>query len=438
MFANRRIVLGIGGGIAAYKLCAVASTLAQAGAEVRAILTDKAQAFVTPLTFATLCRHRAYTDADFWQADRDRPLHIELGEWAEGLVLAPLTANTLAKLTYGLADNLLTNTVLASRCPILLAPAMNTDMWEQAVVQRNWQQLMANPRYHGTEPGSGRLACDRVGAGRMAEPVTLLAHLQSLLYTQGRRDLQGKRVLISAGGTQEYLDPVRYLGNPATGKMGVALAQAALHRGAQVTLVHGPLAGIDPAALMGMQTVAVTTADAMRQAMLSQFANADLILMAAAVADYKPATYQPHKLAKQDLPNPLPLAPVPDIVAELGERKQPHQCLVGFAAQTGEVVPPALIKLQRKNLDAIVANPIDQPETGFGRDANQAVFIHRHGQQQRIEPCSKLDFAHRLLDFLQETRSPCLGLATAGDRERQGTNSTNAPSAALQKRSAEP
>lgn len=408
MLTNRRILLGIGGGIAAYKLCTVASTLAQAGAEVRAILTEKAQAFVTPLTFATLCRHQAYTDADFWQATSDRseasqryrPLHIELGEWAEVLLLAPLTANTLAKLTYGLADNLLMNTVLASRCPILLAPAMNTDMWEQAIVQQNWQHLTANPRYHWSEPGSGRLACDRVGAGRMAEPATLLAHLQSLLYTQGQRDLQGKQVLVNAGGTQEYLDPVRYLGNPSTGKMGVALAQAARHRGAQVTLVHGPLSGIDPAMLVGMKTVATTTAEEMQQAMLSYFPMADLIFLAAAVADFKPATYQSQKLAKQDLPNPLPLIQVPDIAATLGQQKRSHQYLVGFAAQTGNVVAPALGKLTQKNFDAIAANPIDQPGAGFGSDTNQAVLIDRHGRQQAVEPCSKLEFAHRLLDFV--------------------------------------
>ncbi len=408
MLTNRRILLGIGGGIAAYKLCTVASTLAQAGAEVRAILTEKAQAFVTPLTFATLCRHRAYTDADFWQAIPDRseaslryrPLHIELGEWAEVLLLAPLTANTLAKLTYGLADNLLMNTVLASRCPILLAPAMNTDMWEQAIVQQNWQHLTANPRYHWAELGSGRLACDRVGAGRMAEPATLLAHLQSLLYTQGQRDLQGKEVLVNAGGTQEYLDPVRYLGNPSTGKMGVALAQAAQHRGAQVTLVHGPLPGIDPAMLVGVKTVATTTAEEMQQAMLSYFPMADLIFLAAAVADCKPATYHPQKLAKRDLPNPLPLTQVPDIAATLGQQKRSHQYLVGFAAQTGNVVAPALGKLTQKNLDAIAANPIDQPGAGFGSDTNQAVLIDRHGRQQAVEPCSKLEFAHRLLDFV--------------------------------------
>ncbi|UZQ54850.1 bifunctional phosphopantothenoylcysteine decarboxylase/phosphopantothenate--cysteine ligase CoaBC [Trichothermofontia sichuanensis B231] len=410
MLTNRRILLGIGGGIAAYKVCTVASTLAQAGAEVRAILTEKAQAFVTPLTFATLCRHRAYTDADFWHAIPDRseaslryrPLHIELGEWAEVLLLAPLTANTLAKLTYGLADNLLMNTVLASRCPILLAPAMNTDMWEQAIVQQNWQHLTADPRYHWAEPGSGRLACDRVGAGRMAEPATLVVHLQSLLYTQGQRDLQGKQVLINAGGTQEYLDPVRYLGNPSTGKMGVALAQAAQHRGAQVTLVHGPLLGIDPAMLVGMKTVATTTAEEMQQAMLSNFPRADFIFLAAAVADCKPATYHPQKLAKQDLPNPLPLTPVPDIAATLGQQKRPHQYLVGFAAQTGDVVAPALGKLRQKKLDAIAANPIDQPGTGFGSDTNQAVLLDRHGRQQIIEPCSKLEFAHRLLDFVQQ------------------------------------
>ncbi|WP_448562933.1 bifunctional phosphopantothenoylcysteine decarboxylase/phosphopantothenate--cysteine ligase CoaBC [Trichothermofontia sp.] len=402
MLANRRILLGIGGGIAAYKLCTVASALAQAGAEVRAMLTEKAQAFVTPLTFATLCRHRAYTDADFWTATHDRPLHIQLGEWAEVLLLAPLTANTLAKLTYGLADNLLTNTVLASRCPILLAPAMNTDMWEQPVVQQNWQQLTAKAHYHWAEPESGRLACDRVGAGRMAEPATLLAHLQSLLYTQGQRDLQGKQVLVNAGGTQEYLDPVRYLGNPSTGKMGVALAQAALHRGAQVTLVHAPLPGIDPANWAGIHTVAVQTAEAMQQAMLRHFPSADLTFLAAAVADFKPAIYQSHKLAKQDLPNPLPLTQVPDIAAALGQQKRPHQLLVGFAAQTGDVVAPALAKLAQKKLDAIVANPIDQPGTGFGSDTNQAVLLDRHGRQHPIEPCSKLEFAHRLLDFVQQ------------------------------------
>lgn len=399
--SNRRILIGIGGGIAAYKVCEVISTLAKAGHSVRAILTDSAQAFITPLTIATLCRHPAYTDQDFWQPTHARPLHIELGEWAEVLAIAPLTANTLAKLAYGMADNLLTNTVLASTCPVLLAPAMNTDMWEQQAVQRNWQQVQIDRRYHSIAPGSGMLACDRVGAGRMAEPAEILAWLDSVLHTGGKRDLTGKDVLISAGGTREHFDPVRFIGNPATGKMGMAVAQAALHRGARVTLVHGPADARDLAGLQGVQLVPVLSADVMRQALLKAFPTADLTVMAAAVADVKPASYSAEKLPKRSLPTSLPLELVPDIVAELAMLKQPQQRLVGFAAQTGEIIAPALEKLQRKQLDAIVANPIDQPDSGFGSPTNQAVLLDRTGRKQAIAPCSKLQMAHQLLDFIQ-------------------------------------
>ncbi|MGA7936053.1 MAG: bifunctional phosphopantothenoylcysteine decarboxylase/phosphopantothenate--cysteine ligase CoaBC, partial [Kovacikia sp.] len=277
---GRRILIGIGGGIAAYKVCEVISWLAKAGAEVRVILTNSAQEFITPLTVSTLCRHPVYTDQSFWQPLQARPLHIELGEWAEVLVIAPLTANTLAKLVYGMADNLLTNTVLASTCPLLLAPAMNTDMWEQQAVQRNWQQVKADPRVHAVGPGAGVLACDRVGMGRMAEPETILPHLLSLLYTRGQRDLAGKQVLISAGGTREYLDPVRFIGNPSTGKMGIALAQAAVHRGANVTLVHGSIEAPLIAALPGVRLIPVVAAEEMRQALLENFPDADWTVMA--------------------------------------------------------------------------------------------------------------------------------------------------------------
>jgi len=401
-FADRRILIGMTGGIAAYKVCEVISSLAKAGAEVRAILTSGAQEFITPLTVATLCRHPAYTDRDFWQPAQGRPLHIELGEWAEVLAIAPLTANTLAKLVYGLADNLLTNTVLASTCPVLLAPAMNTDMWQQAAVQRNWQQIKQDPRYHTVGPGSGILACDRVGTGRMAEPAAILAQLTSLLQTGGRRDLAGKRVLISGGGTREYLDPVRFLGNPATGKMGIALAQAAVHRGASVTLVHGAMEIADQDGLPGVQTIPVVSAAEMQQAMIAHLSSADWIIMAAAVADVRPATYSPEKLPKAALPDRLPLQSVPDIVADLATRKQTHQLLIGFAAQTGDIITPAREKLQRKQLDAIAANPIDLPQRGFGSDLNQAVLLDRHGRQQAIAPCSKLQMAHQLFDFVQE------------------------------------
>ena len=406
-----RVLIGIGGGIAAYKVCEVISSLFKAGIELRVILTRSAQEFITPLTVATLSRHQAYTDDDFWQAINGRPLHIELGEWADVLLLAPLTANTLGKLTYGLADNLLTNTVLASTSPVLLAPAMNTDMWEQVAVQRNWQQLLQDPRYHTVGPGAGLLACDRIGAGRMAEPPEIIASVQSLLHTQGKRDLAGKRVLISAGGTREHLDPVRFIGNPSTGKMGLALAQAAINRGAIVTLVHSmPIAPTPPSipprrsgreGIASIKAIAVVSAEEMRQAMLLNFPLSDLIVMSAAVADVKPGIYSNEKLAKRSLPSALPLEFVPDILAELGNLKHPHQKLIGFAAQTGDIVTPALEKLHRKKLDFIVANPIDQPDSGFGSDRNKAIVIDHQEQQFEIEPCSKLQMAHYIFDIVQ-------------------------------------
>lgn len=394
----RRVLIGIGGGIAAYKICEVVSRLFQSGFEVRVILTQASLAFITPLTLATLSRHPAYTDQEFWQPIHTRPLHIELGEWAEVLVIAPLTANTLAKLAHGLADNLLTNTVLASSCPVLLAPAMNTEMWQQQAVQRNWQQIGSDSRYHSVGPAAGRLACDRVGTGRMAEPTEIIRSIQSILHTKGGRDLVGKKVLISTGGTREYLDPVRFIGNPSTGKMGLALAEAALHRGATVTLVHAPATWEVPS---GIRAISVVSAAEMQQAMLANFPEADLIIMTAAVADVKPAQYAAEKLPKKLLPASLLLEPVPDILAELGHRKQPHQCLIGFAAQTGDIVTPAWEKLHNKKLDGIAANPIDLPNSGFGGDFNQAAFLDKNGRKLIIEPCSKLQLAHHLLDFVR-------------------------------------
>ncbi|OBQ11914.1 MAG: phosphopantothenate synthase [Anabaena sp. LE011-02] len=394
---SKRVLICVGGGIAAYKVCELVSTLFKSGLEVRVILTKSAQEFITPLTLSTLSRHQAYTDDNFWQPIYSRPLHIELGEWADLIVIAPLTANTLAKLAYGMADNLLTNTILASTCSVLLAPAMNTDMWQQVAVQRNLQQLLTDSRFYGIGTGSGLLACDRIGAGRMAEAAEIFVYIQSLLYTQGKRDLAGKEVLISAGGTREYLDPVRFIGNPSTGKMGLALAQAALHRGAKVILVHCPANWEVP---LGVEAISVISAEEMQQVMFKHLANADIIIMSAAVADVKPRDYCSEKLPKRSLPENLPLAAVPDIVAEIGNRKQPHQYLIGFAAQTGDIITPAKEKLQRKKLDAIVANPIDKVDSGFGSDHNQAVFLDKEGRELEIPACSKLEMAHYLFDFV--------------------------------------
>jgi phosphopantothenoylcysteine decarboxylase / phosphopantothenate---cysteine ligase len=392
----KRVLVGIGGGIAAYKVCELISSLFKAGIEVRAILTTGAEQFITPLSITTLSRHPAYTDRDFWAPIHHRPLHIELGEWADVFLLAPLTANTLGKLVHGLADNLLTNTILASTCPVLVAPAMNTEMWNQIAVQHNWQLLGRDPRYHSVGPEVGLLACDRMGTGRMAEPQEILAQITSLLYTRGERDLLGKRVLISAGGTREFFDPVRYIGNPSTGKMGLALAQAAAHRGALVTLVHGSLP--DGSIDSKIATVAVVNSEEMHHQMLVYFPQSDLTIMCAAVADVKPAHYSAEKLPKQLLPVELKLASVPDIVADLSKRKQPHQQLIGFAAQTGDIITPALEKLHRKQLDAIVANPVDLIDSGFGSDRNQAILLKSNGERIDIPSCSKLAMAHQILD----------------------------------------
>ncbi|NJK28717.1 MAG: bifunctional phosphopantothenoylcysteine decarboxylase/phosphopantothenate--cysteine ligase CoaBC [Acaryochloris sp. SU_5_25] len=396
---SARILIGIGGGIAAYKVCEVISALVKSGAEVKAILTPAAEKFITPLTLTTLCRQPVYTDESLWSPRHSRPLHIELGEWADVMVLAPLTANTLAKLVTGFADNLLTNVVLASSMPILVAPAMNTTMWEQAVVQRNWDQLLADPRYHAIGPGVGLLACDTVGAGRMAEPSDLLSYIQSLLITKGNRDLLGKHLLISTGSTREHLDPVRFIGNPASGKMGQALALAAWHRGAEVELIQAWVATpLRPET--HLTTLAVTSAAELRSAVLATFPKADWTIMAAAVGDVKPVQYFTEKLPKQSLPNDLSLQSIPDILAELGQHKQGHQRLIGFAAQTGEIVPPAQEKLKHKQLDAIVANPIDQAQSGFDSDRNQGIFIDVRGHQVPIPLCSKLHMAHQLLDLI--------------------------------------
>ncbi len=324
-----------------------------------------------------------------------------MGEEADLLLIAPLTANTLAKLTYGLADNLLSNTVLASRCPILLAPAMNTEMWEQPVIQRNWQQLQLDTRYHSIGPGSGLLACDRIGAGRMAEPREIITKLHSLIYTQGQQDFQGKRILISGGGTRENLDPVRFLGNPSTGKMGLALAQAASDRGAIVTLIHGPIAPELLPQSPNYNLIPIVTAEEMEAAMINHLKESEIIIMSAAVADVKPAHYTNYKLPKKELSLNLKLESVVDILAKLGTLKKDYQTLIGFAAQTGDIVNPALDKLKRKNLDIIVANPIDKAEAGFGTNTNQAIFIDNKGKQETIDSCSKLELAHRLLDFVK-------------------------------------
>jgi phosphopantothenoylcysteine decarboxylase/phosphopantothenate--cysteine ligase len=401
------VLIGISGGIAAYKVCEVVSALSKRGIEVRVILTQSAAEFVTPLTFATLSRSPAYTDADFWQPTNGRPLHIELAEWADLFLLAPVTANTLAKLAYGMADNLLTNTVLASTCPILFAPAMNTTMWLQPTVQENWHKLLQDARYTAIAPTDGILACDAVGTGRMAEPEIILEYIESFLFTKGKQDFKGKKILVNAGGTREFIDPVRFIGNPSTGKQGIAIAKAALHRGADVTLIT---AAANPPLTMGLLGVRlVRTSVEMHQAMVEEFPFTDIAIAAAAIGDVRSTLQSDRKLPKSELPLNLELEYIPDIVADLSTRKRTDQILVGFAAQTGteiEVLAAAKDKLDRKGLDAIAANMVNTAQTGFGTDTNQATFIHKNGNTLSTPLCSKLELAHRLLDFLSSYSLP--------------------------------
>jgi len=399
-----RVLIGVSGGIAAYKVCEVVSNLAKQGVEVRVILTKSATEFVTPLTFATLSRQPAYTDTDFWQPSNGRPLHIELAEWADAIVLAPVSANTLAKIAYGIADNLLTNTLLAANCTVLFAPAMNTTMWLQPSVQENWRKVQTFSNYKAIAPTDGILACDAVGVGRMAEPEIILEYIASFLFTKGKQDLKGKQILVNAGGTREHIDPVRFIGNPATGKQGIAIAKAAMHRGASVTLVFAGDHALLNADLQ-MRTICVRSAREMYEAMDLGFASADIAIAAAAVGDVRTKLQSLYKLPKAELPLNLELEYIPDIVADLASRKRPEQIVVGFAAQTGsevEAIAAAKEKLYRKGLDAIAANVVGGQNTGFGTDTNQATFIKANGDTLSTPICSKLELAHRLFDFLHK------------------------------------
>ncbi|AFY40471.1 Phosphopantothenoylcysteine decarboxylase [[Leptolyngbya] sp. PCC 7376] len=402
MLKDKKVVVGISGGIAAYKVCEVISRLFKAGAEVRVVLTDSAQRFITPLTVATLSRHAAYTDEDFWDSHQPRPVHIDLGEWSDLILLAPLTANTLAKVSLGLADTLLTNIILASNCPVLAVPAMNTDMWQQLSVQSNWRKLQKDERYHILSPNSGLLACDRRGKGRMSEPTEIIEAIESLIHSRGQEDLRNTKILISAGGTREHIDAVRFIGNPSSGKMGLAIAKAAAYRGAEITLVHAPIEARLLEDLPEMERFPVVSSAEMERSLLDQADQFDWIIMCAAVGDVRSKILHNNKLSKADLPESIELETIPDIAAQLGHKKRADQKLIGFAAQTGEITAPALAKLQRKNLDAIAANSIDLPDSGFGSETNQLVFIDKEGRQATIPMAPKLAIAHHLLDFIKQ------------------------------------
>jgi phosphopantothenoylcysteine decarboxylase/phosphopantothenate--cysteine ligase len=399
-----RVTVGVSGGIAAYKAAELVRALQRQALEVHVVMTAAAGKFVQPLTFAALTGHKVITSLwEDWSegqatADQNGIEHISEAQWADALVVAPATANILAKFAHGIADDFLTTMYLATQAPVLVAPAMNVNMWEHPATQANLEVL----RQRGVrvvEPGTGDLACGMVGAGRMAEPEAIA---DAVLDALGRRhDLAGEIVLVTAGGTREALDPVRYLGNRSSGKMGYALAEAAQSRGAKVILVSGPSALHAPA---HCELVKVTTADQMREAVLERMAEATMVIKAAAVADYRPVMVSGQKL-KRTGPMTLELAPTEDILAEVARRRKPGQLIIGFAAETENRLENGRAKLLKKGADAIVVNDVAGEGVGIDADTNAATFLTASTAIELPE-MAKRKLADRILDEILTLRRP--------------------------------
>lgn len=392
--ADKRILFGVTGSIACYKAADLASKLAQAGAQIDVILTQAALQFITPLTFQSVTGRRAYTDSDLWSA-QGHVVHVALGHDADLVLIAPATANTLAKLAHGQADNLLCIAALAANAPLLAAPAMDGGMYSHPATQENLEIL----RRRGTVligPVVGHLASGLSGLGRMTEPAELLGHIRHLLAQNG--PLKGYAILVTAGGTQEPIDPVRAVMNRSSGKQGFALAQAALDLGANVTLISAPVSLPSPT---GVRRVDVRTAEEMRQAVLDELPGADALLMAAAVADFRPAGPAPQKIKKESGIPHIILEHTPDILADVAEYKDAHgypRLTVGFAAESQDLLENATAKLQRKKLDLIVANDISATDAGFAVDTNRVTLLDAEGGRQVLPLLDKTEVADAILE----------------------------------------
>jgi len=386
------VVLGVTGGIAAYKACEVARELMRAGVRVKVVMTAAAQRFVTPLTFRTLTGEPVA--ASLWDDPTQRVHHISLAEEADVMVIVPCTANVMAKLVHGRADDILTTTALATEAPLVIAPAMNTHMWRKEITQANVESLRARGCVF-VAPGTGELACGDSGEGRLASVDEIVA--ETLAALRRVRSLEGVRLLVTAGPTREPIDAVRFVGNRSSGRQGYAIAEEAARRGGEVTLVSGPTSLADP---FGVTSVHVETAAEMRDAVLAAYPGADAVVMAAAVSDFRPATPPAGKLKKGDAPDALNLERTRDILAELGAEKG-DRVLVGFAAETEDVVASARGKLEAKNLDLIVANDVSEADAGFDVATNRVVLIDSHGEAA-LPLMDKRAVAAALLDRLAE------------------------------------
>lgn len=392
---GKRVLVGVSGGIAIYKTLTLLSLLNKAGAHTEVIMTKNATNFVSDMTFATMSKHPVHTDL-LAVGDHDIP-HIDLTKKHDVFVIAPATANVIAKMRNGIADDLLSATALASSCPILIAPAMNTVMYHNVATQENISVL----RSRGVgiiEPGSGMLACNVVGDGRMEEPEVLLQHIESALT---KKDLSGKRILVTAGPTKERIDPVRYLTNDSSGKMGIAIATRALLRGADVTVIHGDVQVDIPKQI---EAISIQSTQDLLHAIEARFDEADALIMAAAPADYRPKETATQKIKKrqEDGELVLELVETEDVLKEISRRKD-HQIVIGFAAETENLIDNALGKLERKGLDYIVANDVSMPGAGFNVDTNIATILGRE-KRWDYEKMSKLELADHILDRLLDDR----------------------------------
>jgi phosphopantothenoylcysteine decarboxylase/phosphopantothenate--cysteine ligase len=396
------VLLGVSGGIAAYKAALVARLFKAAGAEVTVVLTEAATRFIGPDTFAALTGEPAYTS--LWERPGE-VLHVRLAREADVAVVVPATANVLAKLAHGHADDLLTATLLEASCPLVVAPAMHSGMWEHTATQTN-VAILLDRGVLSVGPATGPLAHGDEGIGRLAEPEDVVAAVRGALAPQ---DLAGRKVLITSGPTHEPIDPVRFLGNRSTGKMGVALAAEALGRGAAVTVVLGPGASVPP----GVEVVPVATAEEMRDSVLARFDEADAVVMAAAVADFRPKAIAEEKLKKDAGVPELLLEPTPDILAELGERRT-NQVLVGFAAETEDLEQAGRRKLESKHLDLVAVNLVGRSGTGFGADTNEAMLLAADGEDVPLRRWTKRELARAVMDrvvVLLQDHAPGVGPA---------------------------
>ncbi len=396
--SGKNIVLGVTGSIAAYKAADLASKLHQAGGMINVVLTPSACQFITPITFQSVTGRKAYVDADLWGGEA-HVVHIDLGHNADLVVIAPGSANTIAKLAHGIADNLLTVTVLAANCPVLIAPAMDGDMYAHPATQANLEIL----KDRGVEfigPGEGHLASGLMGKGRMVEPSEIMDHIRWMMAGNG--ELQGRKVVVTAGGTQEPIDPVRMIANRSSGKQGYAIARAALDLGANVVLISAPTSLPAP---YGCRRVDVSTAYEMLAAVQQEIGNADILLMAAAVADFHPRQASEQKIKKNSRLQEIPLEPTRDILECIGEIRQktgfPRR-VVGFAAETESVLENARQKLTAKKLDLIVANDVSAPDSGFSVDTNRVTFLFPDGQVKPQALATKYEVAEAIMKIVVE------------------------------------